>query len=498
MNYMKHISIGFILAGVFLVSCSKSFLDTSPTDFYTEENFWTTAGNVQSAINGCYGTLLEFNNYKLYLDNITPNSYNQSGQTQLATGVQDPGNVDWFYTVWNTQYEGIGRVNDLLAHIGGVDMDSTAKSTIRGQALFLRGLYYEELVSLYGGVPLILDAPDLAKQAKLPRDSKEKVVSQILSDLDSAALLLPVSYSGSDKGRATKGAALSLKTRVLLYEGDWADAALTAQQVMKLGYSLFPNYRQLFMEANEDNAEVIFDIQYSSPSYVHSLNLNIDLQLNIAPLPDLVNSYLMKDGKPASSSGQYSPAKPYENRDPRLMQTIVIPGYEFKGIIASDKRYYSTGFGFKKYTTYEDSTVYSTDLTNSALNIILIRYADVLLMYAEAKNEVSGPDPSIYDALNQIRRRAGMPDITPGLSQIELRAVIRQERRIELAGEGLYYNDIRRWHTAETVMNGPVYNSKGAVIQQRSFNKDRDYLWPIATQTLEQNPNLVQNPNYGK
>jgi len=283
-----------------------------------------------------------------------------------------------------------------------------------------------------------------------------------------------------------------------LYEGRWSEAAAAAGQVLGLGYALFPNYRQLFMEANENNAEVIFDIQFSSPDYVHSLNLNLDLQLNIAPLPDLVNSYLMKDGLPASVSPLYDPQEPYENRDPRLLQTIVIPGYVFKGITAVDKRYYSTGFGFKKYTTYEDNITYASDVTNSPLNIILLRYADVLLMYAEAKNEASGPDASVYEALNAVRRRAGIPDVQEGLTQSELREVIRLERRVELAGEGLYYNDIRRWKTAETVNNQPIYNSKGVVIQNRSFNKDRDYLWPIASVTIEQNPDLEQNPGYSK
>jgi hypothetical protein len=496
---MKRLLIIFLSLNIFLISsCSKDFLNTSPTDSYTEDNFWVSQDNVVSAVNGIYETLRSFVNYKLYLDNITPNSYNQSGQTQLATGIQDAGNVDWFYSVWNLNYEGIGRANNVLAHLDAVNLDESIKNRSKGEALFLRALYYEELVRLYGGVPLILDPPDFETQSKLPRDPKEKVVAQILEDLDNAAGLLPKSYSVSNKGRATQGAALALKTRVLLYEGRWSEAAAAAGQVLGLGYALFPNYRQLFMEANENNAEVIFDIQFSSPDYVHSLNLNLDLQLNIAPLPDLVNSYLMKDGLPASASPLYDPQKPYENRDPRLLQTIVIPGYVFKGITAVDKRYYSTGFGFKKYTTYEDNITYASDVTNSPLNIILLRYADVLLMYAEAKNEASGPDASVYEALNAVRRRAGVPDVQEGLTQSELREVIRLERRVELAGEGLYYNDIRRWKTAETVNNQPIYNSKGVVIQNRSFNKDRDYLWPIASVTTEQNPDLEQNPGYSK
>lgn len=491
-------SLYIILVALVAFSCNKSFLDTTPTDSYTEENFWTSEERVVSAINGCYATMLGYSNYKLFLDNISPNSYNQSGQTQLAQGKHDAGNVDWFYTVWNLNYEGVGRTNNLLAHIDAVSMDAALKKRIRGEAFFLRALYYADLVNFYSGVPLILDAPNIAGQAKRPRDSREAVISQIIKDLDTAALILPASYSGANKGRATKGAAFALKARVLLYESRWEEAAQAALEVTKLPYSLFPNYRQLFSVANENNQEVIFDVQYSAPDYVHGLNLTLDLQLNIAPLPDLVNSYLMKDGLPTDLSALYDPAKPFDNRDPRLLQTIAVPGYMFKGVKVPATKYYSTGYGFKKYTTYEDSTTYASDVTNSPLNIILIRFADVLLMYAEAQNEFSGPDNSVYDAVNKVRKRAGMPELPASLSKEDMRKAIRLERRIELAGEGLYYNDIRRWRTAEIVMNQPAYNSKGTIIQVRSFNKDRDYLWPIATVTFEQNNKLDQNTGYAR
>jgi len=488
-----------ILSALALVSCNDSYLDTISTDTYNDENFWKTESQLLSVINGCYAVTLGYSNYKLHVDNITPNSYNMSGQVQLAQGTHDASNDNWFYSVWDLNYKGIGRVNNLLAHIDKVDIDATIQNRIKGEAYFLRALFYSDLVSFYGGVPLILEAPDFVNQKNLPRNSREEVISQILTDLDDASELLPLSYTGSDIGRATKGAALALKARVLLYESRWAEAASAAKEVIDLNqYGLFSDYRQLFMPANEGNKEVIFDVQYSSPDYTHDWNLAIDLQLNIAPLPDLVNSYYMKDGLPISESSLYDPSKPYENRDPRLLKTIAIPGYTFKGITIPSSKYYSTGYGYKKYTTYEDDVKYASDVTNSPLNYIVLRYADVLLMYAEAKNEASGGDATVYNALNQIRKRAGMPDVTEGLTKDQLREVIRHERRIELAGEGLYYNDIRRWKTAEVVMNTSIVNSSGAVIQNRSFNKDRDYLWPIHTVTLEENPALEQNPGYSK
>ncbi|MDR1673018.1 MAG: RagB/SusD family nutrient uptake outer membrane protein [Bacteroidales bacterium] len=496
------------LAAIFS-SCSESFLDTVSTDTYNEENFWKTETQFLSAINGSYAVTREFSSYKLYLDNVSPNSYNMSGQVQLAEGTHDISNERWFTDVWNLNYRGIGRVNNVLAHIAQPDLviSESIKTRITGEAYFLRALFYFELINLYGGVPLITDAPDFYTQKNLPRDSKDAVLTQILKDLDEAQKLLPPSYSGGDIGRATQGAALALKARILLYESRWTEAASAAKAIIDLNrYSLFKkagntptqNYRQLFLPENENNQEVIFDIQYSAPDYTHGLNLNLDLQLNIAPLPDLVNSYLASDGKPTSESSVYDPAQPYENRDPRLHATISVPGYLYKNTIIPENKYYSTGYAYKKYTTYLDDVTYATDVKNSPLNYIYLRYGDILLMYAEAKNEAGNIDQSVYDALHLIRDRAGMPDIPQGLSQGELRNVIRLERRIELANEGLYYNDIRRWRTAETVMNTSVYKNNGDLIQTRSFNKDRDYLWPISLATREQNPKLEQNPNYGK
>ena len=180
------------------------------------------------------------------------------------------------------------------------------------------------------------------------------------------------------------------------------------------------------------------------------MDIGIESQMGTSPTLDLVNSYLMKDGKSIQESPLYNPATPYENRDPRLLQTVVIPGYLYLGRIVPEGKYYSTEFGYKKYTSYKDDKAEPQN-SKTEINYILLRYADILLMYAEAQNEATGPDASVYDALHKIRLRAGMPDITGGLSKDQLRAAIRHERRIELAGEALYYNDIRRWRTAEVV-----------------------------------------------
>lgn len=489
--------LGTMVAAVCLSSCSDGLLEVDPTSNFTEDIFWETEDDAVAAVNAAYA-VTRGHVGRLWESVITPNSYSDTDLTQLQRGAHDPGNENIFIERWNDNYEGIGRTNNLLGNIDQIEMEERLKERVKGEARFLRAFFYSELASLYGGVPLILDPPDASEQGDLPRDSKEDVIAQVLSDLNFAIEVLPLrsAYTGGDIGRATKGAALALKARVLLYQGRWEEAAAAAQEVMQLGeYSLFPDYRELFMPANENNQEIIFDAQFVDPEYTHVVDRWLELQYDIVPLPDLVNSYLMIDGQTIQESPLYNPENPYQNRDPRLMQTIVIEGTMFRGQVVPEGKQFNTGYGYKKNTTYADDVEASVN-ENSGLNFIILRYADVLLMYAEAQNEASGPDASVYEALNLIRDRAGMPELPAGLSQAEMRETIRHERRIELAGEGLYYNDIRRWRTAEVVMNTDIFDKNGDFLQSRSFDPSRDYLWPIAEETMQDNPALEQNPGY--
>lgn len=498
MKKVFYIGIAGLLV-CFFYACSESFLDTISTDTYNEANWWQTESQAISSINGCYQVLRNSDiggTGNFSIENVSPNSYNMSGEIALATGNHTPANDIGFKNTWDDNYRGIGRVNSLLANIDRANMDQSLNERIKAEAHFLRGFFYYNLVNYYGGVPLILDAPNFDDHGALPRNTRQEVVALVLSDLDNAASVLPLSYSGSDKGRVTKGAALALKTRILLYESRWSEAAQAAKAVMDLNlYSLFPDYRGLFMLENEGNSEVIFDVQYKVPEYTIGLDNILEVQMNVAPTKDLVDSYLMSDGLSIQVSPLFDPLNPYENRDPRLQKTVVFPGYMFLGRIVPESKYFSTGYGFKKYTTYKDDVAQPLVL-NSEINFIVLRYADILLMYAEAQNEAAGSDASVYDAINQVRSRAGMPDVPAGLNKEEMRDVIRLERRIEMVAEALYYNDIRRWRTAEIVMNADVLNSKGETVQVRTFNAQRDYLWPIHELLIQDNPSLEQNPNY--
>lgn len=354
------------------------------------------------------------------------------------------------------------------------------------------------MVDKFGGVPLITEAPNADTQAELPRNSKEEVVDQILKDLDEAAAVLPKSYSGSDLGRVTKGAALALKARVLLYNSRWVEAAKAAKEVMDLGeYKLFDDYRHFFSEANKHNCEVIFNIETRIPEFSTNYDQDIWRLNRPAPLKELVDTYLCIDGKTIEESPLYNPAQPYENRDPRLLKSIVCIGYPYLGMTITKENVATTGFGVKKYTSYEDDVTIPL-VERSAFNFILIRYAEVLLTYAEAQNEANGPDQSVYDAINQLRKRPdiNMPEVPKGLTKDQMRDVVRRERRIELTFEGLYYSDILRWKTAEKENNGMMHNYEGIEVVKRSFNPKRDYLWPIPYNQIVLNPNLEQNPGW--
>ncbi|GAB2774434.1 RagB/SusD family nutrient uptake outer membrane protein [Rhabdobacter roseus] len=500
--------LSLLLAGLAgLSSCQESYLDLKPTDRYTEQNFWQNEEHALAGLNGTYRALTDDFLYgsdsPFLLEALSPNAYNYGntkGFNIIAKGNHDANNSSVINNRWGSNYRGIGRANNLLANLGPIPMDEALKKRIRGEALFLRALFYFDLLNLYGGVPLILDRP-LLEQGTYPRNSADEIRTQILKDLDEAAASLPLSFTGANKGRATKGAALALKARVLLYHQQWAAAAEAAKAVMDQGtHQLFPDYRGLFYLENEGNAEVVFDVQFKFPEVGNSYDINFQLYENSVPLPDLVNAYLMTDGKSITESPLYDPAKPYENRDPRLKATIITPGSQFAGAPVTATTFVQTGFSQKKYSVYKDDVKPVELLTSgkSELNFMYIRYADVLLMYAEAKNEASGPDASVYEALNKIRTRAKMPPVAEGLSKEQLRQVIRHERRIELAGESLYYHDIRRWKIAENVMNTNLYNHRNQVIDSRVFNASRDYLWPIPSVAIQNNPVLAQNPGYGK
>ncbi|HLA59147.1 MAG TPA: RagB/SusD family nutrient uptake outer membrane protein, partial [Puia sp.] len=340
---------------------------------------------------------------------------------------------------------------------------------------------------------------------------------------------LPGSYSGNDAGRITSGAAWALKARVELFNQKYSDCVNSCNQVIGK-YSLFPNYTDLFRIQNEHNSEIILDIEYKENDVpLTTLGRNaLHFQggggggwYSIDPSQSLVNTYEMNNGKaiddPASG---YDPNQPYTNRDPRLAQTIVTPGSLVDGIYFNPLepgtldywlRHNYTGYAPRKYISHLSDF---DDMWNVGLNIPLIRYAEVLLTYAEAKIEQNQIDNSVYDAINQVRSRAGMPNVDQSVynSQATLRTLVRRERRVELALEGLRWFDVQRWNIGNDVMNGPLYgaplgtvdptnghltlNGDQILSDHRTFDPSKNYLWPVPQSEMDINKNLKQNPGY--
>lgn len=489
---------------IFLFS---SCLDVEPTTLYTDSDFWGTVADYESALTSCYSALYDPALFggdatPLFFETVTPNAYNYNnsfGFSVIAEGTQTPSNSFIINGRWRACYGLIGRCNTFIDKLAGFQMEDQRKERMFGEALFLRGLGYFLLTTHYGGVPLILETPDEGKHALLPRTAPEKVVQQLLVDLDSAYQKLPQNYPSSEIGKATKWAARALQSRVYLYNGRWIEAEQAAEEVIQSGeYSLFPDYRGLFLAENENNKEVIFDIRFDARGFCHSADLVLQLYNSSAPLLNLVESYQMADGT------NYEPSKLlYEGRDPRFYATIVYPGARFIGKKVENNTFSMTGYAFKKYTCY-DSIARPLILSDerSDINYIYLRYADMLLTYAEARNErLALPDQAVYDALNAVRQRPGvnMPVYDPAnaYSQAQMREFIRHERRIEFAGEGLYYFDILRWQTAIEVMNHEIKRYDGVKIMRRYFDETKSYLWPVPDREIRYNPNLLpNNPGY--
>ncbi|PST84269.1 RagB/SusD family nutrient uptake outer membrane protein [Pedobacter yulinensis] len=520
----KHKTIyGLILTAVLSVSACQN-LETLPEDRYAQETFWRSANAAYGGLVGCYSTLISRGLYGedvvLLEEATSPNAYNYNnvdGWSNIALGTHNASNTNAIAARWRAAYTMIGRCNALIEGIdGNVELTPDAIVKMKAEARFLRALSYHVLTIYFNDVPLITATPDL-DQVTAPRKPRAQVVDFILGELDAIAAILPPAYTvATEKGRATSGAAQALKARILLFEasplftgtGDaarWRRAADAAKAVMDLNrYSLFPNYRALFSLANEYNAESIFDIQFQGPNVGSSFDVTLRQYNTCAPVRELIEAYRMKDGQPRSSSTVTDPGNFYSNMDPRFYQTVVYPGATFMGATVSNTRFVNTGYTFKKYSVYDAGAASTAETSlgerQSGINYMLFRYADVLLMYAEAKNELNELTPDVWNAtIRAIRQRAGFTDAAAltypaGAGKAEFTDIIRYERRIEFAGEGFYYNDIRRWKTAETVLNATIRKYDNTPIIVRKFEPARNYLWPVPQIELERNPNLTQNP----
>lgn len=546
--------------------CGKDYLERTPSDFISAEEVFTNLENAEAFLNNAYSTLPDFQRQSVdkVSDYMLGGGTDEVGFQQSSFVVGTPydfNNGNWNAVVfplqqlWFDYYSAIRRINIFLENYDKIPSEvssgsSSRKERLLGEAYGLRGFYYFELFKMWGGVPLIDKplAPEIRESVHLSRNTQEETVAFIREDLNRAMELLPARHDGSQYGRFTGTIARALLSRLALFYASelwnpanesvrWSDAAARSREAIDYaesnGYtlSLTPSggrqpYERIFLELN--NPEVIWskssgDITsygwdfYNSPIGYGGWYVN-------SPLQEMVDSYEMLNGEipvlgydasgnqivnPASG---YDPQNPYVNRDPRFYQSILYHGAMWQGraidiapggadnvtIGAIQRVNYFT----RKYLL--ESHNLFTDAGNAYRRFAIIRLAELYLNYAEALNEAEGPTPAVYQAVNTIRSRSGMPDLPAGLSKEDMRTRIRHERKIELAFEDHRFWDVRRWKIAEIIDNGPVHkvvvNASGKytypVHQTRVFDKRKHYLFPIPQSELDKNPNMTQNPGW--
>ncbi len=546
----KYIKLGLIISGLCFASCDDGFLDVAPLDVVTNETFWESEEQLILALNGLYGNVKAKNTVDM--ENMGDNTlwpsttaYQQIGSGNFAN---DLGTLN---TEWTTQYRAIRQANAFLENYERAEMDPDRRESLAGEARVIRALGYLFLTSFFGDVPLVTTTLTV-DEVFVPRSPRAEVISFLFEDLDRAAASLPVEIrSGQQLGRMSRGSALALKARIALYNGHYDVAEEAAKQVMDLGvYELFNigdpsrNYYELFTyngrQANRLNKETIIGRLHLPDLVLHNLSREIqvpDQVIRWNPTKSLVDSYLMVDGLPIDSSPLYVEEgydDVFENRDPRMVQTILSPGSAWGGRFDgradntdpsifvepkfnNDRRgaVTVTGYYFTKYA--EISTVGLVGRDHN--DIHLFRYAEVLLTYAEARMEQGSLTQEDLDmSINLLRDRVGMKHmILDELAEagLELRDEIRRERRVELALEGQRYFDILRWRDgaslAEDVKgikkawaSNPAFvanfaeDSEGYIIAYsgRTFVEPRNLLWPIPLPQLERFPGLGQNPGW--
>ncbi|GET34785.1 membrane protein [Prolixibacter bellariivorans] len=482
-----------ILAMFMSVACSKSFLEKAPLDSINTANFFQTKEDAISAINGAYQPLQWPKLYNMRMwttDIMAGNSIVGAGggtdgietqdEANFVTTTDNAGVLD----LWRGPSPGILRCNIILQKVPDMNIDENLKNRIIGEAKFLRGLYYFILVRFFGDVPLITVPQEPGDDLRPSRTDKAAVYEQIIADLTDAEQLLPPrsSYSSSDLGRASKGAAAGLLAKVYLTLGQWDKVVTLANEVESLGYALNPNYADNFDVDKKNSVESLFEIQYTGNAgegFWDNTNQASWLSTFTGPR----NSNMVAGGWGWNQPTQEF-VDSYEPGDLRKDVTILYDGCpQFDGM-DYDPGYSTTGYNLRKFLVPK-SVASSYD--NSPMDFPILRYADVLLMKAEALNNL-GKTSEAEAPLNEVRARAGLPAVT-GLSQADFKAKVLHERRMELAFEGQRWFDLIRVDNGDYGLN--FLHSIGKVNATSKF-----LLLPIPQKEIDANPNLTQNPGY--
>jgi starch-binding outer membrane protein, SusD/RagB family len=500
-------------------ACEKDLLDQVNPNQPTTASFWQTSADAIKGVNGAYSGLQQLGTYRRWLNFAfdirgSDEGFSQSPWGELADWnrfVQVNYDFEVSQNIWRDHYRAIWRCNQVIDLVPGISMDATLKGRVIAEARFLRALYYYNLVSLYGNVPLVLQNTT-SLDTKAPQGTEAQVWAQIQTDLEAAKPNLPLSYTGADIGRATKGAATTLLGKVHMQNRRWSEASAQFSEVINSGqYSLTTNYTDNFRHTTENNPESIFEVQFSDVRQggndgddATSSEGGQRSQFWGAPggfgfndgevRPWVVNEFL----KEGAASGE---------RDPRLAATVFYnradqTQFPTARPVDGDTLVYGTGFltryggdarnrarvYWRKYQTDYYRTFENFD---SPINHRVMRYADVLLLQAEALNE-QGNNGAAVPLINQVRQRAGLAPLV-GLAGTTLRDQIRHERVTELTGEGLRWFDLRRWGLLDN--QAGVDELKGRDAEFNTFVLNKSRLLPIPRTDVDL-AGLQQNPGW--
>ena len=518
---MKKIAILVIVLSI-LSGCSSDFLKETNPNALASDTFWKTSGDVDKAFAGVFAQLNSVDFYNgnssgqnagVYrLDFITDNGYcgyDFINGASLARGDHSPteGLVNSF---WTACYKMIQRSNDFLANVDRVNAVPIAnRNTMKAEVRFLRALAYHHLAMCYRDAPLIT-TPQTLENAKVPKNTNKELVDFVISELNAITSGNELSVA-VPQGRVSKGAALALLARFYLYTNKFTEAAETAQKVISLNtYNLSTPYSALFKVTGETSKDVIFSVQYAGPGLAAGVGAIFNGYFPAAPqvhtvaLPNLADDYYCTDGLPITKSPLYNAQNKHLNRDSRFDATLVTTRSLFRGATILPANLAPTNFRLRKWA--DETAANSTNAFDNGQDFYVLRYAEVLLTRAEALLESGNyTEQAIRDLVNQVRTRAAMPriEVVEGkgtiLTKQDLIEIVRHERRIETAFEGLRFYDLKRWgilkeRAVDNYMK--VDKVQAPAIQTRIFTAPRNNVWPIPQREIDINSALVQHTEW--
>ena len=533
-------------------SCVKDVLDKSPTDRFSDAAVWLDGNLIEAFVNNTYREVPtsryngNFTSTALIWGELTDELYGRGGNHNYI----NEGNVTaaqlgaldyWTQSNWN-YYRVVTKCNLFFKNIENAPVEESLKNRMIGEMKTMRAFSYFNLAAIYGGVPLITLPFVLTDDFKVPRNTYDECMNFVISELDEAIALLPATYPSSNYGRITKGAAMAVKSRALLYMASplnnpsnntakWQAAADAAKAIIDLNiYELFSSYKDQFLLANSYNSEAIWSRPFNI-SVSNEMNPQNELRLypngysgygQVHPYQTLVDEYEMVNGFLPKDDPAYDPQNPYVNRDPRFYASILYDGAPFKGRAVetflpggkdsregpiSSWNATETGYYVRKFI--DESITNPSNLNQGNNPWLFFRYAEILLNYAEA-NYFLGDEVTCRQYINMIRNRTGvnMPPVTETGAALLTR--LQHERQIELCFEGHRYFDVRRWKIAPQVLNKipkrmDIVKDLGTGIKTYTVATmanftfvftDKNYLAPIPKSEIEKNSLLEQNPGY--